>query len=128
MTFINDQDTINRLWHKMLYYAQIASMGIMEFIRTKLGDGGRVIIPSIFRHNLSLMAGDDIILHMKDETIYITTPNQALSKLQAKVKNHINATSQNVSLVDELIAMRRLEAIDEKLVTSSLVVLATQFS
>ena len=69
-----------------------------------------VIIPSIFRHNLNLMAGDDIILHMKDKTIYITTPNQALSKLQTKVRNHINATNQNVSLVDELIAMRRLEA------------------
>lgn len=81
----------------------------MGAIRTKLGDGGRIIIPSLFRQNLHLMAGDDIILHMKDDTIYITTPNQALSKLQTKVKNHINATSQNISLVDELIAMRRLE-------------------
>ncbi|WP_425364171.1 AbrB/MazE/SpoVT family DNA-binding domain-containing protein [Candidatus Tisiphia endosymbiont of Hybos culiciformis] len=82
----------------------------MEVIRTKLGNGGRVIIPSLFRQNLHLMAGDDIILHMKDDTIYITTSNQALSKLQTKVKNHINVTSQNISLVDELIAMRRLEA------------------
>jgi len=81
----------------------------MSAIRTKLGEGGRVIIPAMFRQNLHLEAGDDIILHMQENVIYITTPNQALHKLQAKVKNYANATEEHISLVDELIAMRRLE-------------------
>ena len=81
----------------------------MNTIRTKLGEGGRVIIPTVFRQNLHLMAGDDLILHMQENTIYITTPNQALHKLQAKVKNYTDTTGQHISLVDELIAMRRLE-------------------
>ena len=81
----------------------------MNAIRAKLGDGGRVIISAAFRQNLHLTAGDDIILHMQDDVIYITTPNQALRKLQTKVKNYTNATGQDISLVDELIAMRRSE-------------------
>ncbi len=81
----------------------------MKAIRTKLGEGGRVIIPAMFRHNLHLEAGDDIILHMQENVIYITTPNQALHKLQAKVKNYTDATGEHISLVDELIAIRRLE-------------------
>ena len=81
----------------------------MSAIRTKLGKGGRVIIPATFRQNLHLEAGDDIILHMQENTIHITTPNQALHKLQANVKNYANAAGEHISLVDELIAMRRLE-------------------
>ena len=81
----------------------------MSAIRTKLGKGGRVIIPATFRQNLHLEAGDDIILHMQENTIHITTLNQALHKLQAKVKNYANAAGEHISLVDELIAMRRLE-------------------
>ena len=82
----------------------------MKAIRTKLGKGGRVIIPTAFRQNLRLETGDDIILHMEDNLIYLTTTEQALQKLQKKVKNYIKATDRNISLVDELITMRRNEA------------------
>jgi len=82
----------------------------MKAIRTKLGKGGRVIIPTAFRQNLRLETGDDIILHMEDNLIYLTTAEQALQKLQKKVKNYIKATDRNISLVDELITMRRNEA------------------
>jgi AbrB family looped-hinge helix DNA binding protein len=82
----------------------------MKAIRTKLGKGGRVIIPTAFRQNLHLETGDDVILHMEDNVIYLTTAEQALRKLQNKVKSYINTTGQNISLADELIAMRRNEA------------------
>lgn len=85
----------------------------MHDIRTKIGDGGRVIIPAIFRQTLHLEAGDDIILHFEDNEIHITTPEQALIKLQAKVKNYLDKAGKPVSLVDELIATRRAEAKDE---------------
>jgi bifunctional DNA-binding transcriptional regulator/antitoxin component of YhaV-PrlF toxin-antitoxin module len=86
----------------------------MKAIRTKLGDGGRVIIPATFRQNLHLTTGDDIVLHMQEDVIYITTPNQALRKLQAKVRNYTDATGQDISLADELISMRRSEVDSEK--------------
>lgn len=82
----------------------------MKAIRTKLGKGGRIIIPTAFRQNLHLKIGDDIILHMEDNIICLTTAEQALRKLQNKVRNYINTTGQNISLADELITMRRNEA------------------
>jgi len=81
----------------------------MKVVRTKLGEHGRIIIPAAFRQNLHLVPGDDLILHMQDSTICITTADQALQKLQSKVQNYINTTGQPVSLVDELINTRRSE-------------------
>ena len=85
----------------------------MKAIRTKLGKGGRVNIPAAFRQDLHLETGDDIILHMEDNVIYLTTAQQALRKLQNKVKSYINSTGQNISLADELITMRGNEAKSE---------------
>lgn len=82
----------------------------MKAIRTKLGKGGRVIIPTAFRQYLHLETGDDIILHMEDNLLYLTTAEQALQKLQKKVRNYIKTNDQNISLVDELITMRRNDA------------------
>ena len=82
----------------------------MKAIRTKLGKCGRVLIPTAFRQNLHLETGDDIILHMEDNLIYLTTAEQVLQKLQKKVRNYIKTTDRNISLVDELITMRRNEA------------------
>lgn len=80
-----------------------------DTIWTKVGENGRINIPAIFRNNLEISAGDDIILHLQENAIYITTPDQSLHKLQAKVKDRINAIGQNISLVDELLTTRRLE-------------------
>ena len=52
----------------------------MKAIRTKLGKGGRVIIPTAFRQNLHLETGDDIILHMEDNTIYLTNSRTSPTK------------------------------------------------
>jgi AbrB family looped-hinge helix DNA binding protein len=81
----------------------------MDNVRTKIGEGGRVILPAAFRQKLHLSLGDDIILHIKDNEIHITTPDQALRKLQSKVKKYIDAHNQSISLADEVITMRRAE-------------------
>ncbi len=85
----------------------------MNEVRTKIGEGGRVIIPALYRQALHLNIGDEIILHFEDNEIHIITPEQALAKLQAKVKGYLDKSTEPVSLVDELIAMRRSEAKDE---------------
>jgi len=83
-------------------------------VRTKIGEGGRVIIPAAFRNALHLEAGDDIILHFENNEIHMTTPEQALRKLQAKVKSYTEKLEQPISLVDELIKTRRAEAEHEQ--------------
>ena len=85
----------------------------MNDVRTKIGAGGRVIIPAVFRQALHLQTGDDIILHFENNEIHIITPDQALAKLQAKVKSYLDKSEKPVSLIDELIVMRRAEAKDE---------------
>ncbi len=85
----------------------------MNDVRTKIGEGGRVIIPAVFRQALHLQTGDDIILHFENNEIHIITPDQALAKLQAKVKSYLDKSEKPVSLIDELIVMRRAEAKDE---------------
>lgn len=86
----------------------------MNDIRTKIGEGGRVIIPAAFRNALHLEPGDDIILHFENNEIHMTTPEQALLKLQAKVKSYTEKLEKPISLVDELIKMRRAEAEHEQ--------------
>jgi AbrB family looped-hinge helix DNA binding protein len=83
-------------------------------VRTKLGEGGRVIIPAAFRNALHLEPGDDIILHFENNEIHMTTPEQALHKLQAKVKSYTDKLEEPISLVDELIKTRRAEAEHEQ--------------
>ena len=85
----------------------------MNEVRTKIGEGGRIIIPAYYRQALHLRIGDEIILHFEDNEIHIITPEQALTKLQAKVKGHLDKSDEPISLVDELITMRRSEAKDE---------------
>jgi len=79
-------------------------------IRTKIGTGGRIIIPSLVREKLHMLVGDEIILHVKEEELYITTTEHALHKIREKVKKH---NKEKISLVDELFAMRRIEASHE---------------
>jgi len=85
----------------------------MNDVRTKIREGGRVIIPAILRQALHLNIGDEIILHVEDNEIHIVTPEQALTKLQEKVRDYLNKSGKPISLVDELVAMRRAEAKDE---------------
>ena len=82
----------------------------MQDIRTKIGEVGRVIIPAIIRQQLHLTPGDEIILHIQDDALHISTPQHSLKKLQNKVKRFMETSDQPFSLVDELIAQRHIEA------------------
>ncbi|MBA3285523.1 MAG: AbrB/MazE/SpoVT family DNA-binding domain-containing protein [Nitrosopumilus sp.] len=86
----------------------------MKDIHTKLGEGGRVIIPTAFRIALHLKPGDDIILYFANNEIYMTTPTQSLLKLQSKVKKYMDQADKPISLVDELLTMRQNEFKNEQ--------------
>lgn len=80
-------------------------------IRTKLGKHGRVIVPAAFLNNLRLNAGDDIIVHLDNNTVYISTPNYALSRLQQLVKDK---NTEEISLVDDLLESRKNDVRNEQ--------------
>jgi hypothetical protein len=53
-----------------------------------------------------LNIGDEVILRLKDEELFITIAEHALLKLREKVKQH---NKKNISLVNDLLNTRRIE-------------------
>lgn len=77
---------------------------------TRIGKGGRVVIPAEVRRRMGVQEGDDVVLRLEGEELRIFTPRQAVRSAQARVRRYVPA---GVSLVDELLAERRREAADE---------------
>ena len=46
----------------------------MPEIRTKLTEGGRIVIPAEYRQALGLQVGDEIILRLEEDGIHIQVP------------------------------------------------------
>ncbi len=82
----------------------------MREFKTKMGQGGRVVIPGEYRRRLGLQPGDEIIMHLDDEGLHLYTAAQAVARAQALVRRYV---SEGRSLCDELISERREEAVRE---------------
>ena len=82
----------------------------MQDFKTKLGKGGRVVIPVEYRRELGVAPGDEIILHLDEEGLRLYTPAQAVARAQALVRRYV-AEGRNLS--EELISERREESTRE---------------
>ena len=81
----------------------------MVQIKTKIAEGGRIVIPAEYRQALGLRTGDEVILRLEDGTLRIFTPGQAIKHAQELLRPYL---PQGRSLSDELIAERHIEAED----------------
>ena len=79
----------------------------MTQVKTKIGEGGRIVIPAEYRQALGLQVGDEVILRLEGRELRILTLNQAIKRAQELVSRSI---LQERSLADELIAERRRES------------------
>lgn len=79
-------------------------------IITKIGPGGRIVIPADVRKQLGMDIGDEVCLDIGEDNVTIQTRRAALRRLQEKLRKKL---PKGVSLVDELIAERRKEAENE---------------
>jgi len=79
----------------------------MSGVITKIAEGGRLVIPAQYRHDLGLEIGDEVIIRVEDGELRILTRGEAIKRAQEKVRRHIKGSR---SLVDELSAERRAEA------------------
>jgi len=75
-------------------------------VRTKLAEGGRIVIPAEYRQALGLHIGDEVILHLEDGEVRIFTPQQAIRRAQELVSRYM---LEGRSLSDELLAERKME-------------------
>lgn len=74
---------------------------------TKLGEGGRIVVPSAFRKALGIQTGDDLIMILENDELRIMSPRRAIARAQALVRRYI---PDDVRLSDELLEDRRREA------------------
>jgi AbrB family looped-hinge helix DNA binding protein len=75
--------------------------------KTKVTDGGRIVIPAKMREELGIEIGQEVIVTLKKGAVEISTPNEALFRLQKTVKKFVPGKT---SLADELIHDRRKES------------------
>jgi antitoxin PrlF len=74
-----------------------------------LGQQGRLVIPAEVRVALGLAPGDQLHLHVAGSRLVLERPQDAVDELRALAKD----VSKSRSLVDELLAERRLAAAAE---------------
>lgn len=82
----------------------------MSTSTVKLGSNGRLVIPAEYRKALGVGEGDELVVHLEDGELRLSTRKLALKRAQARVRRYISAET---SLSDELIAERRKEAAAE---------------
>ena len=76
----------------------------------KIIEGGKLVIPASFRRELGIAVGDTVIVEVADGELRIRSRNAALANARRLMRQLVPS---GVSLVDELIAERRVEAARE---------------
>ena len=57
----------------------------METARSKLVDGGRIVVPAAFRRAMGLANGDAVILELHGDELRVRPARAALRRLQARL-------------------------------------------
>lgn len=78
--------------------------------KTKVTEGGRVIIPAKMREAMGIHVGKSVTLTLNENGLHISTRENALRRIQEMMKSKIDPKR---SVVDELIRERRKEAANE---------------
>lgn len=79
----------------------------MSFVVTRVGKGGRVVVPSEYRRVLGLEPGEEVIVTLEEDHVRIQRPDQAIRGAQELVRRYVGS---GVRLAEELLADRRDEA------------------
>jgi bifunctional DNA-binding transcriptional regulator/antitoxin component of YhaV-PrlF toxin-antitoxin module len=82
----------------------------MDKVLTKLGEGGRLVIPADYRRAMGVEAGDDLVLIFEENSVRVLTPREGVRRAQALVRRYV---PEGVSLSDELIEDRQKESESE---------------
>lgn len=73
----------------------------------KIIDGGKLIIPAAFRRKLGIDIGDTVVIELGEDGLHVRSLSSAVRRAQDIVREFVPG---DVSLADELIAERRVEA------------------
>jgi len=79
----------------------------MTKVLTKLGEGGRLVIPADYRKALGVDTGDELLVVLEEGSLRVLTPREGIRRAQALVRSYVPAERR---LSDELVEERREEA------------------
>lgn len=79
----------------------------MSELKTKIGEGGRLVIPAAFRKALGIKPGDEVVLALEENEIRVLSTRHAIARAQALVRRYV---PKGRNLSEELIRERREEA------------------
>jgi AbrB family looped-hinge helix DNA binding protein len=82
---------------------------MQEVFCTKMNNEGRMVIPAVYRKQLGLKSGQDLMVKLTQDGLLITTFDLALKRFQDDVAALVNGDS----LVQEVLAERQMEASKE---------------
>ena len=72
----------------------------------KISERGRIVVPAPIRKSLGLEPGSDVVLREHNGELHIISLNQAIQQIQKLAQTLV---PDDISLVDEVIAMRQAE-------------------
>ena len=75
-------------------------------MKTKIREGGRLVIPAEYRKALGLKPRDEVLLSLEDGEIRVVSTRQAVARAQTLVRHYV---PKGRSLSEELIKERREE-------------------
>ncbi len=79
-------------------------------LSTKVGPGGRVLIPIELRRALDLAEGTSLVARVEDDRLILERPDALLERAKARFA----LIADGASLADELVAERRRESESER--------------
>ena len=81
-----------------------------ERLRVKVGPGGRIVVPAVYRKAMKMKEGDQLMARVVDGELRLITPEMGIKRAQRMVRETI---PPDVDLVEALIEERRWEAAKE---------------
>ena len=84
-------------------------MAMLGF-RTKMGEGGRVVIPAQYRKALHLAIGSELVITLQDNELHLTSLEECVKHAQEKVRRY---NKEKKKLTEILSAQRKEDALNE---------------
>jgi AbrB family looped-hinge helix DNA binding protein len=89
---------------------QSSETGSAQHVRTKVDEGGRIVIPAEFRRALGWQPGEVVVLSLEEGEVRVVSIDESIRRVQEWVRSFV---PEGHSLSEELIAERRAEAARE---------------
>jgi AbrB family looped-hinge helix DNA binding protein len=83
---------------------------VPRFVRCKINQNGRIVIPAAIRHEMGLKAGESLLMEVENGVLRIESHRARIRRIQAEFRKYVPIKPGEMLMSDQLIAERREEA------------------